>query len=118
MKKWNAARAKKQLDKLWSQIIHQRDQVCQFCGRDHGVMNAHHAQSRRHLATRWNPANGILLCFACHNRAHNDIPWGSREAERVIGTALYNELYDSAHKIVPFDKVVWAVKLVELKKLL
>ena len=49
---------------------------CQDCGawinRSTVSMggHVHHVVSRRHKASRTDPANGRLLCRACHNRAH------------------------------------------------
>jgi len=58
---------KRELDKLWSQAIRLRDGRCMVCGSKQ-KLNAHHCIVRRarSLATRWNFANGITLCYTCH----------------------------------------------------
>jgi 5-methylcytosine-specific restriction endonuclease McrA len=116
-KTWNAAKAKRKLDKLWSQIIHKRDKSCTFCGRDHGKMDANHIMSRRHNATRWDVRNGNLLCFNCHRRFHDDPPWGAMRAELLVGEELYREFQVVSTGIKPFDRVVYEVTLVELNRI-
>ena len=117
MKRWNAAKAKKKLDVLWSRIIHERDDHCRFCGRTEGMMNAHHVFSRRHTATRWDVRNGVLVCFSDHYRAHNDIPWGHMMAIQAIGQPEFDMLDLIHEQIVHFDRAYYAAKLVELQKL-
>lgn len=53
------------LDRAWRDKIHERDVVCQKCGKS-GQLNAHHIEGRRNRRLRWDPANGLLLCPACH----------------------------------------------------
>ncbi len=118
MKRWNAAKAKRQLDKLWSAYIKQRDGFCQFCFRVEGMMNAHHLFSRRHTATRWEPNNGVLVCYTCHNTAHNDIEWGHDRAVSYAGTIRMKEMEAASRQIKPFDRAYYAAKLVELRGLL
>lgn len=112
--KWNAARAKRSLDKLWAARIKARDESCQFCGRTEGRLNAHHIFSRRHLATRWDLRNGVLICFTCHQRAHNDIPWGYEQSLEFAGPGVMAELKMQSAKPVEFDRVLFEVKRVEL----
>ena len=117
MKRWNAAKAKRNLDKLWSEIIHKRDNHCRFCGRTEGVANAHHIHSRRHLATRWVISNGLRLCFTCHRWAHDDIPWGEYQAVKVIGKPLHESLREQSSQVIHFDRACYAAKLIELQNL-
>lgn len=116
--KWNPARAKRKLDKLWSQIIRARDKRCTFCGRDSCKLDANHIMSRRHTATRWDVRNGNALCFTCHRRFHDDPAYGITVIRLNIGDELYGELYAEAHTIKQFDRAFYAAKLVELQKLL
>jgi hypothetical protein len=115
-KPWNAAKAKRHLDSLWSEICHIRDKSCTFCGRDHGKMDANHIMSRRHNSTRWYVPNSNLLCFVCHRRFHDDPCWGSAQAELLIGPDNYRHLQIMASQIKPFDRVVYEVTLIELKR--
>ena len=115
--KWNAAKAKRKLDKLWSTIIHKRDKWCMICGKVDGVLNAHHINSRSHIATRWDVRNGVLLCFWCHQRVHNDPPWGIQQVTILTASDLFDELYSLAHTIKKFDRIFYEVKLVELQRL-
>lgn len=56
--------------KAWREVIVQRDVVCQSCGSENNL-HAHHiitVKAAPLLATDTN--NGILLCGACHAKAH------------------------------------------------
>jgi len=68
----------KKLDKLWSQKIRERDEVCQVCGNSQ-YLNAHHVIGRRNRNIRWDLDNGITLCSGCHTfkteSAHQDPAW-------------------------------------------
>lgn len=58
----------KELDKLWSLIVKQRDGFqCVVCGKDNTVA-AHHIFSRKNHSTRWDIDNGVSLCFYHHMR--------------------------------------------------
>lgn len=72
-------------DALWSRLVRLRaNGRCQACGAEGGA--AHHAVIRRsYLATRWHPDNGILLCFSCHRKAHDDHEAGVKIALRSVG---------------------------------
>ena len=63
--KFDAKKIKKNLDILWSKFIRARDKSCQKCGKT-GATQAAHIFSRNNLQVRWNPRNGIGLCFYCH----------------------------------------------------
>lgn len=117
-KPFNPARAKRTLDKLWSEYVRRRDGHCTFCGRTEGKLDANHIMSRRHTATRWDVRNGNALCFTCHRRFHDDPPWGAEEAEKHTGIELYIELGRLARQITKFDRVMFEVKKVELERLL
>ena len=117
MKRWNAAKAKRKLDKLWSAYIRQRDKVCTFCGRSDGKLDANHIMSRRHTATRWDVRNGNALCFTCHRRFHDDPVWGANKANALLPIEVYSVLYVLSHTIKPFDRAFYAAKLIELQKL-
>jgi 5-methylcytosine-specific restriction endonuclease McrA len=85
-------RERKELDRIWSRIVLERDgRTCQLCGRTGN--NPHHVFSRKHLSTRHDPDNGITLCWACHiHRAHSDYEtfrdfiigrWGQDKYDRM-----------------------------------
>lgn len=63
----------KRLDALWREVVRERDgAVCVHCHR-RAATAVHHIFSRRHNSTRWDPINGVHLCFYCHIRvAHED----------------------------------------------
>jgi len=80
---------KKQADILWSQVIRLRAKnTCEWCGRQSGVMNAHHLFNRSILHMRHNPENGMCLCVRCH-------VWDSRhsahQTPELFGQFLFKE---------------------------
>ncbi len=60
---------KRQLDKLWSDIIRSKG-YCEWCGNI--GKNAHHVIGRTNYSLRWDIRNGCFLCVSCHFKAHND----------------------------------------------
>jgi hypothetical protein len=58
---------KRKLDRLFSAVIHKRDDnTCQLCGADKGKMDTSHIYSRRCSALKWDMVNGLLKCVRCH----------------------------------------------------
>lgn len=66
---------KKELDDLWGMLVRaQWNYICVRCGREFSKtdpqlkqkLHPHHIFSRRHESTKWNPGNGIALCYRCH----------------------------------------------------
>lgn len=43
---------------------------CTTCGKDNGVLNAHHYKSRVYKGVRWYQPNLICLCVHCHTFSH------------------------------------------------
>jgi|SRR5580692_6394672 5-methylcytosine-specific restriction endonuclease McrA len=64
-KPFNKAKAKKELDRLFSKFIRNRDGVCQKCGSP-AYGQCSHIITRTNLTTRWDTENAIQLCFRCH----------------------------------------------------
>jgi len=55
------------LDKLFSQYVRARaGWRCECCGQTQPPLDCAHIVSRRHRNTRWDEANAICLCRACH----------------------------------------------------
>lgn len=74
MKKFNIKKAKKDLHKLWSKAIRERDEfVCQWCGKMDKKNHAHHIipQSRCGNTGKYDISNGITLCYRCHLHRKN-----------------------------------------------
>lgn len=87
----------KRADRLWGELIHLRDKRCQFCGKGDGKLDAHHICVRTFKATRWEPDNGILVCFRCHQDvAHGDPFTAVLHYERLRGDR-YRELRELAY---------------------
>jgi hypothetical protein len=58
-------------DALWRQAVYERDGWrCRRCGKTHSL-HAHHIRSRRFRNTRWDVANGLLVCQGCHFWIHH-----------------------------------------------
>lgn len=96
---------KKEADKLWSRIIHEKwNETCAVCG-SHERPQAHHFRSRRFTATRWNTDNGILLCSGCHyGRAHKDYEWIRREFIAIHGVKMVDRLWNESHKLIKINR--------------
>ena len=55
-----------QLDKLWAEIIKQRNGYkCEYCSKT-TYLNSHHIFSRSNLSVRWSLDNGVCLCSGHH----------------------------------------------------
>jgi hypothetical protein len=103
------AKAKKKLDRLYSQLILERDErVCQWCGAsaaDGAHIDTSHILPREYLATRWHPDNAVALCFGCHKRRGKS--WHSSPLEAVmwlqakLGVSKCEELLQLSQQ--PFD---------------
>lgn len=54
-------------DRLWSQLVRARaGHVCERCDRFSDRLEAHHAYGRANYRLRFEPRNGVSLCFKCH----------------------------------------------------
>ena len=73
LRKGRAAEARRECDKLWTQLILARaGGRCARCGKGTYVQ-AHHIRSCRHWNTRFDLENGLALCRGCHFWAHNHL---------------------------------------------
>lgn len=97
--KFNAKKAKKQLDILWSKAVRERDKVCRKCRKAPASQGAH-IFGRGNLSTRWEPSNGLGMCYYCH------IIWAHREpveftlwVKEEIGVRNFKSLQEQARKI-------------------
>jgi hypothetical protein len=91
------AALKRKATKLWGEFIHERDQVCQVCGRPDGKLDAHHIMVRQFNATRsWEP-NGILVCFQDHQKLHSDPFWAVQFYTARFGVDGYEALRRKAY---------------------
>ena len=64
---------------MWSiKVRNTYDNKCVICGSDKFI-NAHHIESRKNSALRFDIKNGVALCPKCHkfgiNSAHNSPIW-------------------------------------------
>lgn len=59
---------------LWRDAIYKKyNNTCQECGKNTGIMHAHHIQEySQNPEKRYDITNGILLCADCHKKLH---PW-------------------------------------------
>lgn len=86
-------------DKLWSQIVLERDgRICQYTGCGKPGNNPHHWMSRKYLNTRHNPDIGITLCWAHHLHIAHGEPEKFRDfLIQRIGQAQFDRLKVSAY---------------------
>ncbi|MDR2426571.1 MAG: HNH endonuclease [Endomicrobium sp.] len=88
---------KKKLDSLWSEKVRARDCKCVMCGKSGKGLQAHHyiKAKARSLKYRWDPRNGITLCYGCH--MYTVHMTASYEAvSRLVDYAVKNELLTNA----------------------
>jgi 5-methylcytosine-specific restriction endonuclease McrA len=105
---------KKAADALWSKYIRLRDRdTCQRCRRPGN--QPHHIFSRRHLGTRHDPENGVLLCFYCHHViAHSDYETIREFHLKKLGEDNYKRLRLRAYALTKPDYKLSAIILRQL----
>lgn len=106
--------------KLWGQYVHQRDRVCQVCGRADGKLDAHHVMVRQFSATRCDPDNGVLVCFRCHQLLHSDPLRAVEFYTQRYGQRGYEALRLKAYSGVSgkYGVDYWRARITELEGLL
>jgi len=75
----------------WSKLVRTRDGKCCLCGSEK-TLSAHHwvVAAHRSRQDRFNPANGITLCYGCHlHVVHKDASYAN-------SVALYNAALDAS----------------------
>lgn len=105
----------KWLDRLWGIVIHNRDDRCQWCGKQDGKLDAHHIFGRTNKSTRWDTKNGILLCFYCHHYRIEKDHEGLRANNIVrLGLKEYNKLWKrSQQPLYTIDYEMWERELIK-----
>jgi hypothetical protein len=102
IKRKGATHWKKALDSLCRQVVLVRDKKCAWCGKSSGLQWAH-VRSRRHLSTRWDTRNSLMLDAGCHLRWHHS---------PLVAVAWFNEKYPERAKALRlFDQGVLKGKL-------
>lgn len=105
-KDWTLSRWKKELDRVFSIYIRQRDNGrCYTCGlqKDWKEMQNGHFTPRQYLATRFDERNCHCQCYAC-NMLYNGQP--TAYATRLIqdyGEGIIKEFEQSRHKVTKLD---------------
>lgn len=88
-------------DEAWAEEIKKRDKTCVWCGSTTGL-SADHIFSRKVLATRWLPTNGVALCVRCHifRKQYEPMEWALVVLDRVGLDALHElrELHKTKKK--------------------
>lgn len=57
-------------DIQWGKLVKlHANGLCELCGKP--GRDPHHMVSRRHVALRWAPENGVFLCCGCHLNFHH-----------------------------------------------
>jgi 5-methylcytosine-specific restriction endonuclease McrA len=65
--------------RLWRIIIIRRDKVCAVCGT-RKKRQAHHKNSGSYFPEeRFDPENGVVLCYSCHMNFHCNFKRSYRE---------------------------------------
>lgn len=102
----------KYLDKLWSRYVRSNYNACIICGSNHHL-NSHHIFSRRYFSTRFDPDNGVSLCYPHHiHLAHSKFEEFRDKILEIFGEEKYNDLKQKSQQIKK-----WTVdELIELTK--
>lgn len=82
----------KELDKVFSQFIRQRDGRCVQCGKTDGL-TCGHLFSRVNFSTRWDEENCWCQCFGCNLRHEHEFEPFRRVVEGKIGLSRYDSLW-------------------------
>lgn len=95
-------------DRFFSLCVRERAvNRCERCGRgaDQGRLDCSHFMSRRHNATRWDPANAFAHCFACHQSLGSNPVEFVRWVESKIGPAKVEALRTRSGMTLKLSKV-------------
>ena len=95
---------KAKADRLWSAYVRNRDKTCRCCGKT--PIQSHHIISRRYHSTRFNPNNGIGLCFNHHrNLAHQNPVEFHNVLVKLFGQKYLDDLNVLSQRIEKLDYV-------------
>ena len=99
------------LDALVSKIVRDRDRRCVDCGRypepDLQLTHAH-IFPRDNMSVRFDPNNGVTLCFTCHRWYHDHPVQFKLWIIRLIGREKYDSLERQSRAIE--DHPEWKLK--------
>lgn len=114
------AALKRRATSLWGEFIHERDRVCQVCGKADGKLDAHHVMVRQFNATRTYEPNGVLVCFRDHQMLHSDPMRAVRFYTERFGELGYEALRRKAYEGVNgrYPASFWAGEIERLKSAL
>jgi len=117
-KKFNPAKAKRKLDRLFSEYILARDKrVCQRCGKTEGKFDTSHCIPREVLSLRWTPENAYCLCFKDHKLVWHKNPLvGVKWLRQYLGDNVCNRLLAASEQSFEFNENVAACIEAELKE--
>ena len=94
----STAKLKRDALKAWGAYIHARDQVCQYCGKADGKLDAHHIMIRSFAATATDERNGVLLDFQHHALMHSDPMAAVVFYTQLLGQQGYEALREKAYE--------------------
>ena len=101
-----------QLDAITSRKVRDRDgNRCRRCGRMDRVYH-HHLMTKTRMATRWQEANGVTLCYFCHRWAHSAPEEFRRWVLTWMNQGEYDQLYLWSQARASFKEVdlEWMLK--------
>lgn len=119
VRKFKISTKKKYLDRLFSQLIHFRDGVCQWCNKGTGKLDAAHILAKSdYPGLRYNEENAILLCFCCHRRWHNNPIETAEWYHNKYGYANYKRLVEKNKEPYVFDLTKFTQEKQRLQKVI
>jgi hypothetical protein len=119
--KFNPAKAKRSLDRMYSQFILTRDnRTCQRCGATNCKIDTMHLLPREILSVRWSELNGFGGCIRCHKYGNQS--WHKNPIASVdwliskVGRGYIDNLLTISKKPFTFDEQTYNQILDRLTK--
>lgn len=113
-----------ELDRTWSLYVRKRDGRCLLCGGFEGEipkLQAHHwvVSRGRSLKYRFDPRNGVALCYGCHiHQIHTNptVDMLNKLKERAVASGVAND--DDIQEILSRSVITEHISIPELESLL
>lgn len=88
-----------ELDGLWQRRVSPEGTKCELC--DKPAYCGHHIVSKAaSTRLRWEPRNGVRVCWACHQKIHKGQVVACRRLFEAVGDIRLDELLELAGKPV------------------
>lgn len=89
----------KTADTLFSKFIRQRDGACRRCGSSDASLQCHHLLTRTYRKIRFDPRNGVAVCYGCHKYLTHRPLENEDFAVSILGEETWAELREIARDV-------------------